>query len=181
MFPLRTRAHTPRPSGPRRRPRRPQPPSPGVRSHRETSACLCFDRRRRRHHHCRRRGATAGARVPQYSGKRLVLCIIRIFIILCINTKNTSELLQVRARGTREGGGMVPASKYVMQGQLLGAINKESLFVFVDKLIPTSLLALVCCVCVSIQSATPCIISIQSAIPYFYCGTLAGVPLWWVQ
>ena len=39
---------------------------------------------------------------------------------------------------------MVPASKYVMQGQLLGAINKESLFVFVDKLIPTSLLALVC-------------------------------------
>ena len=34
-----------------------------------------------------------------------------------------------------------------MQGQLLGAINKESLFVFVDKLIPTSLLALVCCVC----------------------------------
>ena len=104
-------------------------------------------------------------RVPQYSGKRLVLCIIRIFIILCINTKNTSELLQVRARGTREGGGMVPASKYVMQGQLLGAINKESLFVFVDKLIPTSLLALVCCVCVSIQSATPCIISIQSATP----------------
>ena len=69
---------------------------------------------------------------------------------------------------------MVPASKYVMQGQLLGAINKESLFVFVDKLIPTSLLALVCCVCVSIQSATPCIISIQSATPcivyytYFY-------------
>ena len=36
-------------------------------------------------------------RVPQYSGKRLVLCIIRIFIILCINTKNTSELVQVRA------------------------------------------------------------------------------------
>ena len=60
---------------------------------------------------------------------------------------------------------MVPASKYVMQGQLLGAINKESLFVFVDKLIPTSLLALVCCVCVSIQSATPCIISTYGA-PY---------------
>ena len=48
---------------------------------------------------------------------------------------------------------MVPASKYVMQGQLLAAINKESLFVFVDKLIPTSLLALVCCVCVSIAAA----------------------------
>ena len=80
---------------------------------------------------------------------------------------------------------MVPASKYVMQGQLLGAINKESLFVFVDKLIPTSLLALVCCVCVSIQSATPCIISIQSATPcivyytYFYLFIIIPYFLLW--
>ena len=111
------------------------------------------------------------ARVPQYSGKRLVLCIIRIFIILCINTKNTSELLQVRARGTREGGGMVPASKYVMQGQLLGAKQRKP--ICFRRQANTNFPAR-SCVCVSIQSATPCIISIQSATPcivyytYFY-------------
>ena len=44
-------------------------------------------------------------------------------------------------------GGMVPASKYVMQGQLLGAINKEILFVFVDKLTNFPARSCVLCVC----------------------------------